>query len=93
MSAPPTTVSTPRLSEVARHLVLPQGIVTSVFPRIEKRLNAAGVFFDPWQQGLSTAALGCRADGKYAATVGGVVMSIPRPVGKTYTVGNLIIGL
>jgi hypothetical protein len=93
MSAPPTTVSTPRLSEVARHLVLPQGIVTSVFPRIEKRLNAAGVFFDPWQQGLSTAALGCRADGKYAATVGGVVMSIPRQVGKTYTVGNLIIGL
>ncbi len=87
------TLTTPRLSEVARHLVVPDGIVTSVWPRVERRLNEAGVFFDPWQQGLSAAALGCRKNGKYAASVGGVVLSIPRQVGKTFTVGNIIIGL
>ena len=51
------------------------------------------VSFDPWQEGASTVALGCREDGKFAATVGGVVWSIPRQVGKTYTVGNLLIAL
>ena len=90
---PPVTTSTPRLSEVARHLVIPQGIVTSVWPRVERRLATAGVRFDPWQQGFSSAALGCRADGKYAASIGGVVESIPRQVGKTFKDGNLVIGL
>lgn len=84
---------TPRLSEVARHLVIPDGIVTSVFPRVERRLGDAGVEFDRWQQGFGTVALGCRKDGKYAATVGGVVASIPRQVGKTFTVGHILIGL
>ncbi|WP_064077838.1 terminase family protein [Prescottella equi] len=87
------TGSTRRLSEVARHLVIPDGIVTSQFPRVYKRLQDIGVAFDEWQQGFGRVALGCREDGKYAATVGGVVASIPRQVGKTYTVGNLIIGL
>jgi len=39
------------------------------------------------------AGLGCRADGKYASTVGGVTASIPRQVGKTYTIGHLLIGI
>ena len=60
---------------------------------MQKRLNDAGVFFDPWQQGFGTVALGCRANGKYAATVGGNVASIPRQVGKTFTVGGLLVGL
>ncbi len=51
------------------------------------------VQFDTWQDGAATVALGCREDGKFAATVGGVVWSIPRQVGKTYTVGNLLIAL
>ena len=87
------TPTTPRLSEVARHLVIPDGIVTSVWPRVERRLASAGVRFDPWQQGFSSAALGCRADGLYAASIGGVVESIPRQVGKTFKDGNLVIGL
>lgn len=81
-----------RLSEVARHLIIPEGITTSVFPRIYRRLCAVGVSFDRWQQGFGQVALGCRADEKYAATVGGVVASWPRQVGKTFTVGNLTIG-
>jgi len=87
-----TTVLTPRLSEVARHLVIPEGITTSLFPRIERRLASAGVSFDLWQRGVGQLALGCRADGKLAATVGGVVLSWPRQVGKTYTVGGLQVG-
>lgn len=89
----PTTPSTPKLSEAARLLVYPSGITTSTFPRVYRRLQAVGVTFDPWQVGFSTLALGCRTDGKYAATVGGVTASIPRQVGKTFTVGNLLIGL
>lgn len=93
-----TTPSTPRpserrLSEVARHLVIPEGITTSVYPRVQRRLSDIGVEFDVWQQGFGTLALSCRADGKFAATIGGVVASIPRQVGKTFTVGNLLIGM
>lgn len=87
------TPSTPRLSEAARHLVIPDGITTSVWPRVERRLSSVGVVFDPWQRGLGSVTLGCRSNGKYAATVGGVVASIPRQVGKTFTVGHLLIGL
>ncbi len=88
-----TTVTTPRLSEVARHLVVPDGIVSSTFPRVERRLAKVGVTFDEWQRGWGTVSLGVRADGKYAATIGGNVASIPRQIGKTFTVGNLLIGL
>ena len=81
----------PRLSEVARELVIPEGIVTTAWPRIEAKCAEMGVAFDPWQQGLGAVALGKRKSGKYAATVGGVVMSIPRQVGKTFLVGMIII--
>jgi hypothetical protein len=64
-----------------------------VFPRVYRRLTDVGVQFDAWQQGFGAAALGCRANGKFAASIGGVVASIPRQVGKTFTVGNLLIGM
>ncbi|MFL0172426.1 terminase [Mycobacterium sp. SMC-13] len=73
--------------------MIPEGIVTSVFPRVQKRLNDVGVFFDPWQQGAGTVALGCRKDGKFAAGVGGACGSIPRQVGKTFFVSRLELGL
>lgn len=94
-----TTRSTPRpskdrkLSEVARHLVIPTGITTSAYPRIQQRLTDIGVGFDAWQQGFGAVALGCREDGTFAATVGGIGASIPRQVGKTFTVGNLLIAM
>jgi hypothetical protein len=52
-----------------------------------------GVTFDLWQHGVGKIALGKRADGKYAATVGGIVLSIPRQVGKTFLVGMIVIAL
>lgn len=88
-----TGSSTPRLSEVARHVVVPKGIVTTAWPRVVAQCAAMGVTFDQWQHGIGTIALGKRKDGKYAATVGGVVLSIPRQVGKTFLVGMMIIAL
>ncbi|SDN79315.1 terminase [Geodermatophilus sp. DSM 45219] len=83
----------PRLSEAARHVVLPSGITSTGWPAVEQQLREFGVEFDEWQQGLSRAVLGKRADGLYAATVGGVVLSIPRQVAKTFLVSRLIFAL
>lgn len=89
----PTKPSTPLLSEAARHLVYPSTIKSSGWPRIKRRLNDMAVSFDPWQEGASRLVLGKDKDGKYACTVGGVVWSIPRQVGKTFTIGSLIIAM
>jgi phage terminase large subunit-like protein len=88
-----TEGSTPRLSEVARHVVIPSGIVTTAWPRVVDQCAKMGVTFDAWQHGIGSIALGKRKDGKYAATVGGVVLSIPRQVGKTFIVGMIVIAL
>lgn len=88
-----TESSTPRLSDVARHVVYPKGITTTVWPRVVAQCAAMGVGFDSWQHGIGTIALGKLKNGKYAATVGGVVLSIPRQVGKTFLVGMMIIAL
>lgn len=94
MAQPPATKHSARkLSDVARHLVYPPSIKTSGWPRIERRLLKMGVRFDPWQIGASKLILGKDASGRYAATVGGVVWSIPRQVGKTFTIGSLLIAL
>lgn len=92
-TASPASRSTLRLSEVARHVVIPAGIVDSEWPRIERRIADMAIVLDRWQTNLGELTLGLTADGKYAATVGGVTLSIPRQVGKTFTVGVLIIAL
>lgn len=88
-----TPHTTPKLSEVARHVVIPKGIVTTAWPRVVAKCAEIGVTFDEWQNGLGIISLGKRKDGKYAATVGGVVLSIPRQVGKTFFVGMIVIAL
>lgn len=95
MAAPasPTSPSTPRLSEAARHLVYPSGIVTTAWPAVEAKCSQLGVHFDPWQQGCGRIFLGKDAGGRYAATVGGITISIPRQVGKTYLVGWIVFAL
>ena len=82
-----------KLSEVARHVILPSGIETTIYGDVAPRIAEMGVKFDTWQTGLSTAVLAKRPDGLYAAGIGGVVISIPRQVGKTFTVGSLIFAL
>lgn len=93
MAQPQIKTSTPRLSEVARHLVIPAGAVTTAWPSVEAKCVDLGISFDLWQQGLGRLMLAKRADGKYAASVGGVVLSIPRQVGKTFTIGGIVFAL
>lgn len=76
--------STLRLSEYARCFVYPPGIARTVWPRVEAKGRELGLGFDWWQSQLGTVCLGYGEDGKYVATVGGVGLSIPRQVGKTY---------
>ena len=85
------TSSTPRLSEVARHLVLPQGIVTTGFPAVRETCLQLKIVFDPWQEGAGSAILGKRSDGLYASDA--IVLSIPRQVGKTFLIGAIIFAL
>lgn len=79
-----------RLSELAAHLVQPEGIVSSDFPRVQRVAAKAGIEYDLWQQGLGTLMLARTGSGRYAAGVGGAVMSICRQVGKTFTVGSTV---
>lgn len=84
-----TKPGTRKLSDIARELVTPTGIAINSWPRVRDQCKALGITFEAWQDGIGRVAFGKRADGVYAASVGGVVMSIPRQVGKTYLVGGI----
>lgn len=89
---PLTKPSTPRLSERA-DVVYPSGIVSTGWPEVERQLRKLGTVFSWFQVAITKLALGKRADGTYAATVGGVVLSIPRQVGKTFLLCGLLFAL
>ena len=93
MTMSPTKPSTPRLSELARHVVAPKGMVSTGWPAVAKKCGEFGVSFRPWQPGIGKLILAKRADGKYAASIGGTGMSIPRQVGKTFLVGSIVFAL
>lgn len=80
-----------KLSESARHVVLPDGIVSTGFPAVQDTCSQLDIAFDPWQDGAARAILAKRADGLYAADT--VAMSIPRQVGKTFLIGAIIFAL
>lgn len=82
---------TGRLSDLARHVVLPEGITSTAWPSVRNTCNQLGITFDGWQDGAGRAILAKRADGLYAAdTIG---MSIPRQVGKTFLIGAITFAL
>lgn len=85
--------STRRLSEVARHVVAPTGIVNTLWFEVEEQCREWGDEFDAWQDGLGQLALGIRDDGYYAATVGGITLSIPRQVAKTFIVSRIVFAI
>lgn len=95
MTAPAAVAdrSTLRLSEVARHVVIPEGIVDSLWDDVVEICAELGDEFDAWQDGLGQVMLGLREDGTFAATVGGVVLSIPRQVAKTFLVLRVVFAL
>jgi hypothetical protein len=82
-----------KLSQVTRELVRPEGIVSTGFGPVEKRCVQMGVTLDEWQRGIGKLVLAKTSDGNYAATVGGVGLSLPRQVGKTYTIGSITFAL
>lgn len=93
MPSPRTKSGTKKLSEVTKTLCIPTGIKSSGWPQVEKRCGQMDIGFDEWQRGAGRLILAKTADGKYAATVGGVGMSLPRQVGKTYLIGALVFAL
>lgn len=82
---------TGKLSELARHVILPNGIVSTGWPAVRATCQRLGVFFDGWQDGAGRCILAKRIDGLYAADT--VIMSIARQVGKTYLIGWIIFAL
>lgn len=92
-SIPQPLETEPNLHDVARHLVIPRGIVDTSFPEVEERLGELGVVFDRWQTGLGKLILSLDEDGLYACTVGGVLLSIPRQVAKTFIVSRLMFAM
>lgn len=92
MATSRTKPSTPRLSDVAR-VATPSGIVSTGWPAVEAKCQEFGVRFRWWQKPIGRIILAKRDDGKYAATIGGTGLSIPRQVGKTFLVGAIIFAL
>lgn len=78
------------LSSLARHVIQPSGITSTLWPRVNERAVSCGIKYDRWQDGLGRLMLAKRDDGSFAATVGGIVMSICRQTGKTFTVGTMV---
>lgn len=91
--SPLTPRSTRRLSDIARHVVIPEGIVSTGWPAVRDTLAELGIGMDDWQQGFIQLALSKNADGNYATSVGGIAASIPRQVGKTYMIGWMVFAL
>lgn len=85
--------SEPRLSDIAKHLILPEGITSTGWPAVRDRAKRFGLSFDRWQDGLGRAILAKRKSGLYAAGIDGVQVSMPRQVGKTYTFGAIVFAL
>lgn len=82
-----------KLTEIARHVVIPSGIVASAFQAVYRRACMMGLQLDQWQQDIGKLALAKRPGGKYAAGIGGVVLSIPRQTGKTYLIAALVMAI
>lgn len=88
-----TSRSAPKLSDLAKHVVAPKGIVSTGWPAVRGKCAELGITFRPWQPDVGRLILSKRSDGKYAATIGGTGLSIPRQVGKTFLVGAIIFAL
>jgi hypothetical protein len=59
--SPPTKRGTRKLSDVARHVVVPTGIVSTGYPAVRDKCRDLGIVHDDWQQGLGRLILAKRA--------------------------------
>lgn len=90
LTKPPTRR---RLTDLAAHVVEPEGIVSTAYPSLKPYLERAGIPLDPWQEGIAARLLGKRESGQYACGIGGAVLSIPRQTGKTHLLGAIAFAL
>jgi hypothetical protein len=67
--------------------------VATGWPAVRDKCRDLGISFRWWQHPLGQLILAKRANGKYAATIGGTGLSIPRQVGKTFLVGAIVFAL
>jgi hypothetical protein len=67
--------------------------VSTGWPAVRAKCAELGIRFRWWQYPVGKLILAKRADGKYAATIGGTGLSIPRQVGKTFLVGAIVFAL
>jgi hypothetical protein len=89
-----TKPSTPRLSEFARKVVAPTGIVATGWPSVQHTSESKlGITYDPWQHAAGRLILAKRSSGKLAAMIDGVGMSVCRQVGKTFLIGGMSFSL
>ena len=88
-----TKSSRPKLSDIAKYVVVPDGVVATGWPAVERKCRDLDITFRSWQPDVGRLILAKRADGKYAATVGGTGISIPRQVGKTFLVAAIVFAL
>lgn len=93
MASLQTKPSTPRLSEVARHVRVPAGVVSTGWPAVRDKCLDLNITFRWWQHAVGQIILSKRAGGQYAAVIGGTGLSIPRQVGKTFLVGAIVFAL
>jgi hypothetical protein len=68
-------------------------VVSTGWPAVAGKCSELGIRFRWWQPLVGRVILAKRADGKYAATIGGVGLSIPRQVGKTFLIGAIVFAL
>jgi hypothetical protein len=86
-----TSLSTLRLSDVARHVIAPKGVMSTGWPAVRDTCRRLGWDFDGWQDGAGKLILSKNAQGLYAADL--CVVSIPRQVGKTYLFAAMVFAL
>lgn len=83
-----------KLSEVSSQLRYPAGIAGSRWPAVRRTCaEKLGIGFDGWQDGIGGLILAVDGAGELVTTVGGVGMSLPRQVGKTWLLTGLVFGL
>jgi hypothetical protein len=86
--------STRRLSEVAKRVAIPRGIVGSDWGPIRDTCrDDLGIEFDGWQDGLGILLLAKNSSGRIAHTVGGFGLSAMRQCGKSHFYTGAFFGM
>lgn len=89
-----TKPGTRKLSEVAKLVVAPSGITSTGWPAVRDLCTRKlGLEFDGWQDGTGRLILAKREGGGLASQIGGVGLSLPRQVGKTYLIAAIVFAL